>query len=389
VRSHALDLNPQSTRAILWAAGGLALAAGTIAWLPQARPYEAPWAWICFIGMCLIDDYLLGAPATAGWGRLPRFALFAAIIMFRRHPEITMLVALVAASLGSALKGKRWPAHLTATAQWMLAAVVGAAAFRAVGFEDTAHFVAATALLMGIYYAFGPVLGSWVEALLTGSRFLAAFDRQRRFALSFQVVGILLAMAWRTAAVQPAALKVADAALVALAGIVAGVMLGGRLRWLFRAGDRIPALAALIGGLILFGGLIAPLPFSWLLPLGVALAAGAWAVSQRAYPVLCSAIGAVCNEVVRAANGGYMPVEGSGLASGLGAAHTYVAAGAHTALSFLDDRFHLPPPFPGIASAGDILIAVGVAWLVATVVSWRRDRAGERAPNSQTVETAA
>ena len=75
-----------------------------------------------------------------------------------------------------------------------------------------------------------------------------------------------------------------------------------------------------------------------------------WAVVQRAYPVLCCAAGAICNEVVRAANGGYMPVEGPALASGLGAAKTYVTAGPQTVLSFLDDRFHLPPPFPGIAS---------------------------------------
>jgi len=125
-------------------AGGSALIAGTLAWVLPARPYEAPWAWICFIGMCLIDDYLLGSPAKADWGQLPKVVLFAAIIMFRRHPEITMLVTLVAAPLGSALKGQRWSTQVSATAQWMLAAVVGAAAFRAVGFEDTAHFVGVT-----------------------------------------------------------------------------------------------------------------------------------------------------------------------------------------------------------------------------------------------------
>jgi len=28
----------------------------------------------------------------------------------------------------------------------------------------------------------------------------------------------------------------------------------------------------------------------------------------------------------------------------------------------------LPPPFPGIASAGDILIAIGMAWFVAMLM---------------------
>ena len=49
-------------------------------------------------------------------------------------------------------------------------------------------------------------------------------------------------------------------------------------------------------------------------------------------------------------------------------AGTYVAAGPHTNLAWLDDRFSLPPPFPGIASAGDILIAIGMAWFVATLM---------------------
>jgi len=58
-------------------------------------------------------------------------------------------------------------------------------------------------------------------------------------------------------------------------------------------------------------------------------------------------------------------------------------------LSFLDDRFHLPPPFPGIASAGDILIAIGMAWLIATVVIWRRDSASHRGDGELTLDSAA
>jgi hypothetical protein len=376
-------------RAFLWTAGVVALLAGALAWLPGARPYEAPWAWICFIGMCVVDDYLLGSPPDASWGQLPRVALVAAIIMFRRHPEITMLVVLVAAPLGSALKGQAWSTQVTATAQWMLAAVIGAATFRAVGFEDAAHFTAATVVLVFVYYALGPLLGSRIEAVFSGSRFALAFADQRRFALSLELLGVLLAMAWRTAAFQPAALKLADGALVAVTGIGIAVVAGGSLPWLFRSGDRIPQRGALAGGVCLLLGLIAPLPFAWLLPLGVAVAAGTWALSERAYPVLCCAAGAACNEVVRAFNGGFMPVEGSGLMSGLGAANTYVVAGPQTMLPWLDDRLQLPAPFPGIASAGDILIAVGMAWLVATVVVRRRVRPAQADAPALTAEPAA
>jgi len=98
-------------------------------------------------------------------------------------------------------------------------------------------------------------------------------------------------------------------------------------------------------------------------------AAGIWAAWRHVYPVACGALGAYCNELVRAANGGRMPVEGHGMLSTLGnRTDTYVLGGPHTNFAWLDDRFQLPAPFPGIASAGDILIAVGMAWFVATLM---------------------
>src|SRR5256885_14126525 len=54
----------------------------------------------------------------------------------------------------------------------------------------------------------------------------------------------------------------------------------------------------------------------------------------------------------------------------------YVLSGPHTNFAWLDDRFILPPPFPGIASAGDILIAVGMAWFVAMLMLRRPAAAG-------------
>ena len=87
----------------------------------------------------------------------------------------------------------------------------------------------------------------------------------------------------------------------------------------------------------------------------------------------CGALGAFSNELVRAANDGRMPVDGRGVLADLGnRANTYVVAEAHTNFAWLDDRFRLPAPFPGIASAGDILIAIAMAWLVASLMLRRR-----------------
>jgi len=369
VDAHERVIGPRSIRARLWAAGLLALLVAIVAWFLPAQPYQAPWAWISFIGMCIVDDFLLGSREDASWGELPKLALLAAVIVFRRHPEITVLVAAVAAPLGSLLKGQTWMTQLTATAQWVLAAVIGAATFRLIGFGDTPHFLVATAALMAVYFGLGPVLSAFMQARLTATDFARAFAGHRRLAIPLELVATGLALAWRTPALEPAALKVADGALVAVAGLFAGYLLGGRSSRVFAAGPPVPVRPLVVAGALLLFSVLTPSPFAWLLPLGLAVVAGIWAVWRRIYPVACGALGAYCNEIVRAANGGFMPVDGHGVLAEVGSrTNTYILADAHTNFGWLDDRFHLPAPFPGIASAGDILIAIAMAWLIASLM---------------------
>lgn len=381
-------VNARSIRVLLWGAGLATLLAATAGWVLPAQPYPAPWAWISFMGMCIVDDFLLGSKEDARWGELPKITLLAATIVFRRHPEITLLVATVAAPLGSLLKGQSWPTQLTATAQWTLAAVFGALTFRLVGFTDTPHFLAATAALIAVYYALGPMLSARLQATLTGTDFQSAFAAHRRLAISLMVAGALLALAWRTSWLEPAALKVADGALVTVAGIFAGFIFGGRASRVLAPAAPVPIRPLVAAGAVLVLSEFTPDPFSWLLPLGLAVVAGIWAVWRRIYPIACGALGAYCNEVVRAANGGRMPVEGHDVLAAVNSrASAYVLAGPHTNFAWLDDRFALPPPFPGIASAGDILIAVGMAWFVAMLMLRRppavatEDAAGDAGDN--------
>jgi len=362
-------VNARSIRALLWVAGLATLLAAIGGWVLPAQPYPAPWAWISFMGMCIVDDFLLGSKDDARWSELPKITLLAAIIVFRRHPEITLLVAGVAAPLGSLLKGQAWSTQVTATAQWVLATVIGAFTFRLVGFGDTRHFLVATGALMAVYYALGPVLSARLQATMTGTDFRNAFASHRRLAISMLVGGALLALAWRTAWLEPAALKVADGALVTVAGIFAGFIFGGRASRVLAPGAPVPVRPLVAAGAVLVLSEFAPGPLSWLLPLGLATIAGIWAVWRHIYPIACGALGAYCNEVVRAANEGRMPVEGHDVLAAVNSrASTYVLAGPHTNFAWLDDRFILPPPFPGIASAGDILIAIGMAWFVAMLM---------------------
>jgi hypothetical protein len=379
-------VNARSIRVLLWIAGLAALLAGIAGWVLPAQPYPAPWAWLSFMGMCIVDDFLLGSKEDERWGELPKITLLAAIIVFRRHPEITLLVAVVAAPLASLLKGQAWSTQLTATAQWILAAVLGALTFRLVGFGDTPHFLVATAALMGVYYLMGPVLSARLQATLTGTDFRSVFAGHRRLAISLMVGGALLALAWRTGWLEPAALKVADGALVTVAGIFAGFIFGGKASRVLGPSAPVPVRPLVVAATLLVLSEFTSGPLSWLLPLGLATVAGIWATWRQIYPIVCGALGAYCNEVVRAANGGRMPVEGGDVMTAVNNhSSTYVLAGPHTNLAWLDDRFVLPPPFPGIASAGDILIAIGMAWFVAMLMLRRpreavaEDAAGDAA----------
>ncbi len=283
--AHERVIGPRSIRDRLWAAGLFALLVAVVAWFLPAQPYQAPWAWISFIGMCIVDDFLLGSREEARWGELPKVALLAAVIVFRRHPEITVLVAVVAAPLGSLLKGQTWTTQLTSTAQWVLAAVIGAATFRLVGFADTPHFVAATALLMIAYFALGPVLTALMESRLTATDFARPFADHRRLAALYEVAAVGLALAWRTPSLEAAALKVADGALVTVAGLFAGYLLGGRSGRIFAGGAPVPMPPLLAAGAVLLLSALMPSPFSWLLPLALAIVGGIWAVWRRVWPV--------------------------------------------------------------------------------------------------------
>ena len=91
-------------------------------------------------------------------------------------------------------------------------------------------------------------------------------------------------------------------------------------------------------------------------------------------------LGAVSNMTAILANGGYMPSTAEALAAiGKGAPVVYSNSSlvAEPAFPWLIDRFVLPTwlPLHNVFSVGDVILGVGVAWLiVATMVRGRRTR---------------
>ncbi len=174
--------------------------------------------------------------------------------------------------------------------------------------------------------------------------------------------------------------------LVAIfAGFGLGLLLGGHPQYLLRLRPRWAALifAALVLHLAIFTDVLG-VPLS-LVPglylLSNVLAAG-WLLRNIAiagFP--CIMVGALSNLLAIAANGGRMPVDRRLLAEASGSAFVQavgsgqvrikaVLADAHTNLPWLTDRFLLPRPFPlpTVFSVGDILIGLGVIWLVAAAM---------------------
>src|SRR5919202_1091842 len=122
--------------ALTWFGGAAALVVTVFGYLINDQPYPATWAWLCFIGLCAMDDILFGPEEGSRAVGLPRLSLLATCIMFRRHPEITMIVVLAAAPLSSLLKRQQSVTQVTNVALWLFTSAFGIAAFRLVGFED-------------------------------------------------------------------------------------------------------------------------------------------------------------------------------------------------------------------------------------------------------------
>ena len=173
-----------------------------------------------------------------------------------------------------------------------------------------------------------------------------------------------------------------------LAGLAAGVLLGGRaggvgelrFRW---AGVM---LAGLIAQVVLFSDAVSTRvgdlgPPLYVLSTAAVLAAVARNVRIPGIPLVVA--GALCNLAAIVANGGYMPASPEALASlgrSVGLAYSNSAVVAEPALAFLTDIFAMPRglPFANVFSAGDVLIGAGVAIVIA-VAMLRGTPAGDRA----------
>jgi uncharacterized protein DUF5317 len=171
--------------------------------------------------------------------------------------------------------------------------------------------------------------------------------------------------------------------LIALViGVALGFALGGRLGHLIDLPLRWTVLIflALVLQLILFGPVnvvpAATVPALYLVSNGIA---AVWVIRNLAIAGLpCIGLGAASNLLAITANGGRMPVDARLLTQTRGAAFAQavaqhrvatnaVIADSGTRLAWLTDRFVFPPPLPSpvVFSVGDVLIGVGVVWLIA------------------------
>ena len=167
-------------------------------------------------------------------------------------------------------------------------------------------------------------------------------------------------------------------------GVALGYALGGRVSYLPQLQLRglwLVAVAFLIQLLIF--PLFSPHP---VIPYGTAalhaLSYGlvvVWLlVNLRVYPLLVTGGGALSNILVVSVNGGYMPASPMALRyAGLDSVATTLVRGesygnivgmsAATRLNFLGDWIPLPHwlPFATAMSVGDVLIMIGLMWLLA------------------------
>jgi hypothetical protein len=373
------SLEPVRRRILIaiWLGGAVALVATMAFSVAFTTPYRTAWAWISFIAMVVVEDVVRRRGPGWGW-QLPVVTLVAATIAFRKHPDVSVLVVLSAAPLASLLMRQAWLTLLGKTASWIIAVALGSAALGLVGFGDTPRFVAATALLVVVVASLDSLLSWFLAGAQAPAISLTWQTLVRRFAgvLTLGGLGAALALGWRTPSVGPVVLRLGEICVLGVIGMLIGFALGGTARGPVggRLSIRRLPVPVVLGGGLLVASTRVPAMTSALLAAAGLVALGVWVGRHRAYHAACLVLGGLCNEIVRAANGGRMPVETADLPPALrndfaGLTHdstTYLVAGPGTALRWLADRFPVPV-FPGVASVGDILVAIGIVWLAASL----------------------
>jgi Family of unknown function (DUF5317) len=163
-------------------------------------------------------------------------------------------------------------------------------------------------------------------------------------------------------------------------GLVGGLLLGGSMANLERLALRLPWLVVIALGLqiVAFSPLVSPLPHGSPVVMHVA-SYGFLLVFVAANlprpPVMLFGLGVLLNAVTIVANRGYMPARAAamrtaGLPVSVHPHNNSVLDGAHTHLWFLGDVVGVPHwlPLANVFSLGDVLIAIGLAWLVAVTM---------------------
>jgi hypothetical protein len=379
-----------------WALGVLTLLASVAFSLVFTTRYPTGWPWLSFIALAIFEDVLFGPVDARESTRLSPVVLVAAIIMFRKHPDLIMLIAVSATLTAGLLTRRPWFAILTRTSSWVIAGAAGAAAMRLVGYADAAHFVVATAVLILVYVAADAILAASLPTM-GASGPVRAPARETLGRLGLAIGGALLALAWRTPTTGPIMLRLSEVCLLAVAGMAVGALLGGRPQELIRRRLSIRRLPPLVlaGALALAVSTRLPAHDSWIAATAGLLAIGAWAISYRWLPLACMLAGGLGNEIARGVNGGRMPVSTADLPAALQqdfsalSQHSslYLLVDDATRLPWLADRFPLTP-FPGIASPGDVLVGIGVVWLFAAMTLASRVQAARSMAAGRGIQTS-
>ncbi len=162
------------------------------------------------------------------------------------------------------------------------------------------------------------------------------------------------------------------------AGILAGWVGGGRLAGLGEIRVRWAPLAlfGLLVQVVLFFGPVAERVGDLGMPIYLGSTALVLIVVLRNIAIgglALVALGAMSNLVAIVANGGSMPASPQAMAvldKSVNPGYSNSVVVDEPALAMLTDIFALPHPFPfaNVFSVGDVLIAVGIAWAIATAM---------------------
>jgi HD-GYP domain-containing protein (c-di-GMP phosphodiesterase class II) len=187
--------------AAVWAAGSLTFALTVLLPLSRGGPPELSWELAAFIVFTTVAELFPVKFEIGGYEiTVSTVFLIAAILTFRGEIEQVVLIGVTSAFIANLIARKPWFKACTNLAVVVLVVGPTSAVFNLIGARDAQHLVAATVVVLLLYFILDTVPMTWVLSSLDrrpfGVTYMANYQGVFAEHLGIEIFGVLFAIIW-------------------------------------------------------------------------------------------------------------------------------------------------------------------------------------------------